>query len=202
MDDELNIGLRPGVQTPFVRSVRDEAGELIQLLEFRPGVPVEIDSQEQFDAIENDIGNILMVIIQVDGTAKACRDTTRSLLVEIANRKEKAGLELAKFQREALEESRAMARSAESVEEPCDPWGEYSQELDDSSIESIDAELERLCGVLEVFDSESDAGDISTVKKLISVLRGKRTRLQNKLDSESSDDVESDDVESDDDSGE
>lgn len=192
MDDELNIGLRPGVQTPFVRSVRDEAGELIQLLEFRPGVPVEIDSQEQFDAIENDIGNILMVIIQVDGTAKACRDTTRSLLVEIADRKEKAGLELAKFQREALEESRAMARQAESVE-PCDQWGEYSQELDESSIESIDDEIERLCGVLEVFDSESDAGDISTVKKLISVLRGKRTRLQNKLDSESGDDVESDD---------
>ena len=48
----------PGI---FRRNVRDEAGEVIERLEFHPHKPVEL-TDEQFEAVRGDIGNALMIV--------------------------------------------------------------------------------------------------------------------------------------------
>jgi len=48
----------PGI---FRRNVRDEAGEVVERLEFHPNKRVEL-TDEQFEAVRGDIGHALMVV--------------------------------------------------------------------------------------------------------------------------------------------
>jgi|GEM_PF-5114039 len=50
----------------FRRNVRDAKGEIVRTLEFEPGVPQEIKSKADFDAIRDDIGKALVLVERDD----------------------------------------------------------------------------------------------------------------------------------------
>ena len=75
----------------FCRTVRNEKGGVVKVLEFQPGIPVDLPD-EDFDAVKNDIGKSL-VPVELDEKGRPRQVDLRSKSEEEAvkeNQKKKA----------------------------------------------------------------------------------------------------------------
>lgn len=91
----------------FTRSVRDDKGEVIDILRFEPGEVLELDEIE-FAAVQNDLGKALEEVELVDGKF-------RPLGFESQNPKDGDGIK--KSPRRTLAEQQAEDKSPETKKE-------------------------------------------------------------------------------------
>lgn len=182
--------LNPGRTQTFRKSVFKK-GKRSETMEFIPGEPVEIKSEEQFEAIADAIGPALCLMADVEGVLRVCRDTTRDTVVAIAEAKTKKGLSLNKHQASELKAHNAQAQD-DAVDDDDDDAEEAerlkAEEAEstaadiantESAITELTAEIETLQAVID--DKESPDSDVADAKKDISKAKGARTRAENKL---------------------
>lgn len=75
--------VRPGAKNTFRRSIRNKKGEIVRKLEFPPGMPVDLTSKVELEAIYGDIGNALVIVERNDmGQAKPNWDATEEVIRE------------------------------------------------------------------------------------------------------------------------